>query len=147
MLIRSQAFSDRLVFAGLPWTTEVVFQSEQPDGVLIAVGGKSQGYSLQIENGKLVLTVTVNNERYRIASQEPVSGWVKATAQFTEDKKIVLLIHDQTVAEKQLSSLVPREPNIAYRIGADSDGQSTLPGFRGTISLVRLTAESKIPVK
>ncbi|MDR3232379.1 MAG: sulfatase-like hydrolase/transferase [Planctomycetaceae bacterium] len=129
-----------LVFAGLPWLTEVVFKSDKPDGVLVAVGGKSQGYSLRLDGGKLVFTVTVDNERFQIVSPEPVSDWVKAAAQFTADKKFILFVDGKPVAEKQLVSLVEREPNFAYRIGADSDGEAASSAFTGVISSIKLTA-------
>jgi arylsulfatase A-like enzyme len=132
-----------LVFANLAWTTEVVFNSDKPDGVIIAVGGQSQGYSLRLEDSKLIFTTTVNNEQYQISSTEKAIGWVKAKAQFTSGKKFILFVDDKQVAEKQLSSLVPREPNIAYRVGADSDNQSKLPAFSGVISLIKLTAEKE----
>ncbi|MDR3181711.1 MAG: sulfatase-like hydrolase/transferase [Planctomycetaceae bacterium] len=139
-----------LVFAGIPWLTEVVFKSDKPDGVIFAVGGKSQGYSLRLEDGKLVFAVTVDKERVQIASPEPVSGWVKAAAQFTEDKKFILSVDGKQVAEKQLLSLVEREPNIAYRIGADSDTETNVPAFTGVISSVKVTAyplDSQPPAK
>jgi hypothetical protein len=130
-----------LVFAGLAWTTDTVFKSDKPDGVIISVGGMSQGYSLRLENGKLVAGVSVNGSREEITSPEKVEGWTKASVKFTSDKKIELYVNDKKVAEKQLQSLVTKEPNFAYRIGATSDAKSNYPPFNGIISSIKLTAE------
>ena len=139
-----------LVFANIPWTTEIVFKADAPDGTLISVGGASQGYSIGLEDGKVVFAVTVDNETKKIAMQKPVSDWTKSdwckvTAVFTSDKKMVLYFDKRKVTELKLPSLIPVEPNIAWRIGGPSDPQSGLPWFTGTISSVRLSTGELLP--
>ena len=127
-----------LNFANTPWTTEVVFNADEPNGVIIAVGGATQGYSLRLDEGKLVYSVTIQNTSREIAMQRSVSGWCKATVLLTADKKMVLYVGNRKVGEKKLPSLIPVEPNHAYRIGADSDGAKKSPNFVGVISSVKL---------
>ncbi|MDR2755492.1 MAG: sulfatase-like hydrolase/transferase, partial [Planctomycetaceae bacterium] len=131
-----------LVFAEIAWTTEIVFKSDKPDGVILSVGGKSQGYSIRLENGILIFSVTIDGERYQVVTPEVVSGWVRVSGQFTPDKKLVLSVNNKIVAEKKLPSFVTIEPNFGYRIGKDSDNESTFPAFIGLISSVKLIADN-----
>ena len=39
------------------WTVEVVAKPEKPDGMLLARGGKSQGYALWVKAGRPAFTV------------------------------------------------------------------------------------------
>lgn len=136
-----------LVFAEIPWTTEIVFKSDKPDGVILAVGGKSQGYSIRLEKGILIFNVTIDRERYQVVSPDAASGWVKVSGQFTADKKLVLSVNNKIVAEQKLPSFVTKEPNFGYRIGKDSDGESILPAFTGFISSVKLIADKSVTIK
>ena len=134
-----------LNIAKMPWTTEVVFKADEPSGVLIAVGGATQGYSLRLDEGKLVYTVTIRNESKDIAMQRPISGWNSVTALLTADKKMVLYVGRRKVSEKKLPSLIPGEPNHAFRIGADSDTSKKAPNFVGVISSVKLSSGETPP--
>ena len=127
-----------LNLANTPWTAEVVFKADEPNGVLVSVGGELQGYSLRLKEGKLVYTVTINRVAQTIAAEQPVSGWCKATAQLTADKKMVLYVGDRKVGERKLPSLIPAQPHNAYRIGSDSDVTKTPSNFVGVISSVKL---------
>ncbi len=138
--------SPSLNFAKMPWTTEVVFKADAPDGVLISVGGDSYGYSLRLDGGKLVFTTTIDAESYRIVMQKPVDGQCKATALFTADRKMVLYVGSRKVGERKLVSLVPMTPNIAWRIGAPADVKSDLSPFTGLIDSVKLSA-GELPPK
>jgi len=135
-----------LNLAKMPWTTEVVFKADEPNGVLIAVGGAIQGYSLRLEDDKLIYTVTVGNSTTReVVLQRPISGWCKATALLTADRKMVLYVNDRKIGEKNLPSLIPAQPNNAYRIGADSDGTKKSAHFVGVISSVKLFSGAITP--
>jgi len=134
-----------LNLANTPWTTEVVFKADGPDGVLVAVGGATQGYSLRLEEGRLIYTVTMRNNSHEIVVRRPISGWCKATALLTADKKMVLYVDNRKVGERSLSSLIPEQPNNAYRIGGDSDGTKNTPNFVGVISSVKLFSGNIVP--
>ncbi len=135
--------SPSLVFARTPWTTEIVFQSEQPSGVLLAVGASAQGYSVELDKNRLVFSATVSGEIWRIISPEPVEGICKATAFFTADKKMILYQNGKKVGEQQLPMLVPSEPMVPWRIGAMTEsGKSP---FTGLIYSAKLSAGAIIP--
>jgi len=134
-----------LNFAFTPWTTEVIFRADEPDGVLISVGGATNGYSLRLEEGRLIYTVTIDGRSREIATQRPVSGWNKATMLLTADRRMILYVGNRRVGERSLPSLIPLQPNHAYRIGGNTDTAKNLPNFVGVISSVKLIRGSVAP--
>ncbi|WP_395144469.1 sulfatase-like hydrolase/transferase, partial [Armatimonas sp.] len=56
------------------WTIEVTLTAEKPEGVILARGGERFGYSLHLEGGKPVLTVSSANKRSQITAPESVVG-------------------------------------------------------------------------
>ncbi|MDR1271044.1 MAG: sulfatase, partial [Planctomycetaceae bacterium] len=126
--------------AKIAWATEIVFKPESKNGILLVLGGLSQGYSLGLEDGCLVFTAVVDGESYKIATKKPVEGWNKATALFTANRTMALYLGNRKVGERKLPSLIPKEPNFAWRIGAAHGKEIDLHGFSGIISFVKLSA-------
>ena len=63
------------------WTVEVTFQAEKPDGILLARGGRSNGYCLHLEGGKPVFTVVSQGRASRVVAGQAVgTDWVRVTA-------------------------------------------------------------------
>ncbi|MDR1962408.1 MAG: sulfatase-like hydrolase/transferase [Planctomycetaceae bacterium] len=137
--------SPALNVAKIPWTTEIVFKPESPDGVLIGLGGPSQGYTLGLEDGRLIFTAVVDGESYKIATKNKVEGWNKVTALFTANRTMALYLGKRKVGEKKLPSLIPKDPNFAWRIGSSSDKETNGTGFVGLISSVQLSAGEVTP--
>jgi arylsulfatase A-like enzyme len=131
--------------AKLPWTTEIVFKSDNPNGLLIAVGGESHGYSLLLEEGKPVFRITVAGDTQRLVSRKTVDGWCTLTAIFTTDKKMLLFMDGQLVGERNVPSLISTTPNHTFRIGADSYAPPIAPGFTGVMDSVKLYAGEVFP--
>ncbi|MDR0337017.1 MAG: sulfatase [Planctomycetaceae bacterium] len=125
--------------AKIAWTTEIVFKPDTKNGTLLVLGGPSQGYSLTLEEGCLVFTAVVDGESYKIATKKPVEGWCKATALFTANRTMVLYLGNRKVGERKLPSLIPTEPNYAWRLGA-VHGKNINDGFSGIISFMKLSA-------
>ena len=132
--------SPSIAFARTPWTVEVVFKAESPDGVLISVGASAQGFSLALERGRPVFTATVNSDDYRLASPKAVDGLCKLTAMFTSESKMVLYVGDEKVGERTLPSLIPSEPMVAWRIGAWAEGDVRDSAFVGLFASVKMFA-------
>jgi arylsulfatase A-like enzyme len=132
--------SPSINLAKIAWTTEVIFKPESKNGTLLVLGGPSQGYSLGLEEGRLVFTVVVDGNSHKIATKNPVEGWSKATALFTANRTMVLYLGNKKIGERKLPSLIPKEPNFAWRVGANHGKDIDLRGFSGIISLVKLSA-------
>ncbi len=128
--------------AGGPWTIDIIFRPESPDGVLIGRGGKSNGYCLYLSEGKLTFTVTASNRSSTVAAPESIDYWAMVTAAVTADQNLVLSVDNEVVAKTKLHAFIPSDPNDGMQIGADTGSpvvsDKKLPNFTGLIESVRL---------
>jgi arylsulfatase A-like enzyme len=124
------------------WTAEAVVQAEGPDGVILARGGRSQGYALSIADGRPVWSLIAGGNLTSVKGPESIVGrWVTLTGVVTPDAKLVLRVDGRDVAEKRLESSISADPNDGMQIGGDR-GSPVLErnpgGFTGAIDSVRL---------
>lgn len=124
------------------WTIEATVTAQKPEGVILARGGASFGYSLHLENGKPVFTVTSGGKRSQITGSESiVSREVTLRAALTPDKKLVLWLDGKAVARGPLHEFILNDPTNPMEIGADLGSLvagKELPRFSGKITRVRL---------
>jgi hypothetical protein len=123
------------------WTVEVVAKPEKPDGVLVAHGGRSQGYALWLKAGRPVFTVIVANKSVDVAGSESLSDWATLTGTITLGHKAQLLINGKLIAEAPLPGFIGRDPNDGMQIGADLGSpvvEPNPPKFTGWLESVRI---------
>jgi arylsulfatase A-like enzyme len=114
---------------------------EGSDGVIVAQGGTSRGYSLFLHNGKLTFLVrTASDVTTSIATFETVIGPHAAVARFEIDGKLTLKLDDQTIATAKAPGLISAMPVDGLEVGSDDAGQvgpySPDNRFRGAIDSV-----------
>jgi arylsulfatase A-like enzyme len=133
--------SDSLDPTDRAWTAEVILKSEKPDGVILARGGKSQGYALWLKQGRPIFTVVVDGEPVTVEAKEAVADWATVVGTITSDRKATLQVDGRVVAEAPLSGLIQRNPSDTMQIGADLGSpvvEPTPAKFTGWIERVRL---------
>jgi len=133
--------SDSLDPTNSAWTAEVVFKSERRDGVILARGGRSQGYVLCLKQGRPTFTVVVDGERVTVEAKEATTDWVTVVGRITSDRKAALEVDGRVVAEAALPALIQRNPSDTMQIGADPGSpvvEPAPPRFVGWIERVRL---------
>ncbi len=133
--------SDSLDPTDSAWTAEAVLKPEKPDGVILARGGRSQGYALWLKQGRPLFTVVVDGEAVTIGAKEGVTDWVTIVGTITSDHKATLQVDGQVVAEAALTGLIQRNPSDTMQIGADLGSpvvEPAPPKFAGWIERVRL---------
>ena len=126
---------------GSAWTVEVALKPEKPDGMILARGGRSQGYVLWLRQGHPAFTVTINNKPITIEAREVVTDWATILGTVTSDHKATLHVDGRLAADAVLPGLIERNPNEAMQIGADLGSpvvQPAPPKFTGWIESVRL---------
>lgn len=128
-------------------TIEATFKAEKPDGVLIAEGGASQGYSLYLSHGKPVFSVRSKQQALSTVAGKTAlaDGWNTVTAKITPDLKLSLLVNGQPAGTAPLKDFIRSVPNDTLDIGADG-GSQVLPGdpapkFTGLIESVKVSTE------
>lgn len=133
--------------AQTPWSVEVKFRSEKPDGLIMAQGGVANGYALFIENGKPGFGVAINSEPYLARGNEKIEGWTTLKGVITPDKKAELYINGKLVSSVDLPDFILSNPADSTQIGIDKAGQVIgfkLPYFEGDIERIAIRKE-KMP--
>jgi len=133
--------SDSLSPADTAWTAEATFKSEKPDGMILARGGKSQGYALWLKQGRPVFTVVIDGTPVTVEAKETVTGWATVAGMITSEHKATLQVDGRLVADAALSGLISRNPSDTMQIGADLGSpvvEPVPPKFAGLIERVRL---------
>jgi hypothetical protein len=123
------------------WTIEVVAKTEKPDGVLLAHGGKTQGYALWLKAGRPAFTVTVAGKPVTIAAREPLENWATLTGVITTNHQIQLRVNGQLAADAPLPEFIPNDPRDGMQIGADLGSpvlEPAPPKFTGWIESIRV---------
>src|SRR4030095_1940688 len=89
------------------FTITAKFNVESSDGVIVAQGGTSRGYTLFLREGKLTFLVrTASDAATSIATSESVTGSHAALATFEADGKLTLKLDDQTIASAKAPGLI-----------------------------------------
>lgn len=127
--------------AGPAWTVELAFKSEQPDGVLVAHGGATNGYRLALEGGKVVWHIVADGKRTRVTAGTDLAGkWTDVKAGWS-DGSAWLAVHGEPPVKLPLAGAIHREPNDSLQIGADLKSpvvEDEAPRFAGLMEAVRI---------
>jgi hypothetical protein len=123
------------------WTVEAVVKPAQPDGVILARGGRSQGYALWLKAGHPVFTVTVGNQPVSVQADAAVQDWATLVGMIRADRTLTLHLNGRPAGRARLPDFIKRDPNDSMQIGADLGSpviEPTPPKFDGWIERVRI---------
>ena len=131
--------SDSLHCAQTAWAVRAVFVPDCEDGVVLACGGSTNGYSLALRAGKPVFTVVTGGKNVAIVAPETISGQTALTGSIDANGRATLFVDGKEVAAQNLPNLIERLPNESLQIGLDLESQVNepkLPGFKGTLESI-----------
>jgi len=127
--------------ANSPMTIEVTFRASA-DGVILARGGQSLGFLIEIENGKPVFAYRGTEGLSRVVGSDAIlDKWVNLKATFGKDQQLQVFIDDKQVGQSKAKGMIPRNPNDGLQIGADSGSpvdKKSPANFHGEIQRVRI---------
>jgi len=116
--------------------------------VILARGGKSQGYALWLKEGRPAFTVTVGSKPVTAKAKVPLTDWATLTGVLTVDRKVLLFVNGKLAGTASLRSLIQSDPNDTMQIGADSGSpviEPVPPKFVGLIESVRIFSGERKP--
>lgn len=124
-----------------PLTITGHVKASDGNGVIVAQGGREQGYAVHMQTGRLAFDVRVNGKVTRAEASKRAPDEFDFKATLTAEE-ITLSINGQTVAETDSPGLIPVQPKDGLNIGRDdlsAAGDYTAPNpFNGIISSVRV---------
>ena len=119
-------------------------QPEARDGVILAQGGRQNGYALHLDDGRPVFSVRIAGEIFIIKTTEAPSGRFSLVATLARDGAMQLTVNGREVARGKASGLIPTQPQDELSIGEDARtavGNYTAPhAFKGKVENVRVTS-------
>lgn len=121
--------------------------TSSPSGVIVAQGGREQGYAVHLLKGRLAFDVRINGHVTRIVTDEAVPEEFDFEANLTA-KKIRLSIDGQQVGESSSPGLIPVQPKDGKSIGRDdlsAAGEYNAPNpLDGTVSKLKVTPGQEV---
>ena len=93
------------------------------DGVVVAQGGSSHGWSLYIQDGQLKFAITRGNRRTEIDTDTDVHGDVTVTANVAKDGLLTLSINDTLATSAKLPGTIMQQPADGLEVGRDDTGR------------------------
>jgi arylsulfatase A-like enzyme len=129
--------------SGQGWTVEIACKAEQPDGMLLARGGKTMGYALWLKNGCPTFSVNAGNKPVTVSAKQPLDGWATVTGVISVDRRAQLYVNGKLAGVARLEDFIARDPNDAMQIGADLGSpvvEPPPPHFVGWVESVRVSS-------
>ncbi len=125
-----------------PWGVRASVRPDAPDGIVLARGGKTDGYCLYLKGGLPAFAVNAGNKSTAIAGGSPVTGrWVQLQARIRANRTVDLSVDGKIIASGRLPKLISSDPNDGMQIGADERSPvltDPLPRFKGLVESVQL---------
>ena len=118
-------------------------QPDGPDGVIVAHGGKSFGYSLALVKGQLCFSVRPRAESIvTIKSITIPEGRIEIEAELAKDGTMTLAINGKTVAKARSPGLISRQPQESFCLGHDDAvpvNEEATARFKGSFGKLQFT--------
>lgn len=91
-----------------------------PDGVILAHGGREQGYALHLDQGRPVFSVRIDGELFVAAATTAPTGPFTLEARLEKDGRMTLAVNGKIVAEGRAPGLIPSQPKDELSIAEDA---------------------------
>jgi putative membrane-bound dehydrogenase-like protein len=101
-----------------------------PEGVVLAQGGKDNGYGLYILDGKVNFVVNQKGTQYKATTSQALPEKYDLVASLGKDGKMVIEIDGNIVAQEKANSLFSETLNPSLRSGRDF-GDSNVGDYEG----------------
>jgi arylsulfatase A-like enzyme len=131
--------------AGRSFTITARFNAQAAQGVVVAQGGTARGYTLFLQDRKLVFLVRTAGQTSNVSTREPVTGAHTAVARLAPDGALTLALDGQPAVTGKAPALIESMPADGLEVGSDQAGLvGPYPAdnqFRGTIASVGIVLD------
>jgi arylsulfatase len=126
--------------AGHSFSITAKFDAQKANGVIVAQGGLAQGYSLFLQDGKLVFALRRNNQLFKASTTQSVVGGHNVVAKLTPDGTMTINLDGVLAATAKAPGPLTIMPTDGLNVGSDTGGLVANYGannqFSGTIENV-----------
>jgi arylsulfatase A-like enzyme len=130
--------------AGQGFRLSAQIEATAPKGVILAQGGKANGYALFVREGKLAFALRAKRELTLVAATKPLAdGARRVEALVADDGQITLTVDGEKVGEGKAPGLIGNQPGEGLNVGDDGTnavGEYTAPNaFNGKVENATVT--------
>jgi N-acetylglucosamine-6-sulfatase len=126
-----------------PWSVEAWIQREAEDGVILAHGGQSHGYTLFLQGGRLACGVRIAGGLALCVGNRPVPPeWTHVAAVLDGSRKITLYLNGEPAGTAEAGGFIATDPHESMQIGADTG--TTVGDYKAPFGFVGLIDEVKV---
>ncbi|MEI7910058.1 MAG: arylsulfatase [Verrucomicrobiota bacterium] len=130
--------------ANRAFTVTAKFEASAKDGVILAHGGVTNGYSLSIHQGKLTFLVRSSGHASQVALPASLSGECSAIAKLATDGGMSLAVGDEIATAKR-DGPIKGQPKDGLDVGTDSGAvvgpYTTVIPYPGKITSIGIVIE------
>ena len=114
---------------GLAISVSARIKAVGSDGVIIAQGGQTQGFSLYLKEGRPCFAIRAGGRGVPVTAKKRLpTGWADLKATLSKTKEITIFVNGEKWAAGKVSGLVSAMPGDGLQIGADTI--SPVGGYR-----------------
>ncbi|MEX2594861.1 MAG: PVC-type heme-binding CxxCH protein [Anditalea sp.] len=121
--------------------------NEDPEGFIVAQGGKENGYGLYIEDGKLNFVVNQNGKKYKAVTTKALPERYEFVAYLAKNGRMSIEIDGEKAAQANAASLFSSPLSPSVRSGQDYGENNNVGDYEGEFafkgSYQNLTLELK----
>jgi len=104
------------------FTIKARFDASDPNGVILAQGGASHGYTLYLKDGRLVFLVRVAGKAVSLATTQTLTGAHEAAARLDASGAMSLTVDGAAVPGDRTAGLLTTMPTDGLDVGTDQGG-------------------------
>lgn len=127
---------------------EVNTRREEPEGVVLAQGGREHGYAVYFRNGLAVFDVRINGKVTSLQSSKVERGVIRVEASLKK-KKMSIAVNGEKPHLIDSPGFIPKQPKDGLSVGKDllsAAGDYEAPNsFNGTVISTRVDTGGKPP--
>lgn len=113
--------SDSLNPAGKTISVSAWIKTDSQQGVIIARGGKSSGYSLYMKKGIPSFCICIGGKIHAVESKSAInSQWTHIRGVLDKDKNLKIYVNDALSGTAPIPELLQKEPHDSMQIGGDN---------------------------
>ncbi|WP_237587085.1 PVC-type heme-binding CxxCH protein [Pontibacter russatus] len=105
--------------------------SRDLEGVIMAHGGKENGYALFIQDGKIHMVVNQNGKTYKAVSKKPLPEKFDVTALLEKNGQMTVNVDGKTFATAKAPSVFKEPLGVNVRSGQDYDNENKIGNYEG----------------
>ena len=129
---------------GQPFRVEAIVRPTAADGVMVSQGGQTNGWSLELQGGKLLFVVNSSNRQKVATGTSDLTGaWHTVTGKLAADGTLSVSVDGQTEVEVKGGQRLGSRPNEGLVVGADLAtrvGPGEAQPFQGAMARVIVSA-------